>query len=52
MPDRKDIIEALLKELAGYQERGDDESAKAVLASLRHEGWKPPAKRAAKRPKG
>jgi hypothetical protein len=52
MPDRKDIIEALLKELAGYQERGDEESVKGVLASLKAEGWKPPPKRAAKRSKG
>jgi hypothetical protein len=52
MPDKDDIIASLLRELVGYQEKGDEENVAGVKAELERRGWKPaaPAKRAETRP--
>jgi hypothetical protein len=52
MPDKDDIIASLLRELAAFQEAGDEENVAGVKAELARMGFKPaaPAKRAETRP--
>ena len=52
MSDNDTIIESLLRELAKYQARGDEDNVRGVKNELARYGWKPasPAKRAEKRP--
>lgn len=50
MPDDQTIIESLLRELAKYEARGDEENVRGVKNELSRLGWKAaaPAKRAEK----
>jgi len=52
MPSKEDMIEGLLRELAGYESIGDKEGVEAVKAELEFYGFKAqaPAKRAETRP--
>ena len=48
----KEVIESLLRELAKYEQRGDETNIRGVKNELARLGWKPaaPAKRAEIRP--
>lgn len=48
----KEVIESLLRELAKYEARGDEDNVRGVKNELARLGWKPaaPAKRAETRP--
>jgi hypothetical protein len=48
----KEVIESLLRELAKYEQRGDETNVRGVKNELARLGWKPaaPAKRAETRP--
>jgi len=48
MPDKDDIIASLLRELAKYEAREDEDNVRGVKNELARLGWKPaaPAKRA------
>jgi hypothetical protein len=50
MPDKADIIASLLRELAKYEAREDEDNVRGVKNELGRLGWKPaaPAKRAEK----
>ena len=52
MSDNDTIIESLLRELAKYQARGDEDNVRGVKNELARHGFKAaaPAKRAEKRP--
>ena len=47
-----EVIESLLRELAKYEQRGDEDNVRGVKNELARVGWKPaaPAKRAETRP--
>ena len=48
----KEVIESLLRELAKYEARGDEDNVRGVKNELARHGWKPaaPIKRAETRP--
>jgi len=52
MPVDQEVIESLLRELAKYEARGDDDNVRGVKNELARLGFKPaaPAKRAETRP--
>lgn len=52
MSDKKDILAALIRELAAYKAKGNDRGVAEVEAELRAFGHEaaPPAKRAERRP--
>ena len=52
MPVDPEVIESLLRELAKYESRDDEDNVRGVKNELARLGWKPaaPAKRAETRP--